>query len=348
MRVNEFLSRNTVSPAVPDLIQPAKVNPLHSAIGNHFREILDEDSSVKSAVRASPYVDQLISVIHKDLALPHDQAWQQMPTISWAAVKNNAPNFVIISGTKGTAAIKWNGGTYTVITSGADGINTQSSSSINTLGADIKAAIGKMSGFWVNPDTYYPAKNNGALRDWHTADSVNRKTAVDQTREKRKQLQRTTNTSIYNPTGGKYENMEILTRKLFPLYKKYVEHALADVKGAIGIAIKNDALDRVGKKINNAKTLLVTLEWLENNQKANISDMPLIIKNAVMSAINMAAAYYYPDETPSTIVRGSGLRHGGGAALVGGSDHIISDIVSGDSAKLAAVMNFIKQELVHG
>jgi len=345
MRVTEFLSENVSKPIIGSAKKPA--NELTESVGHFLSEILSEASTAMSAVRNSPYADQLIKTIHSSLALPHNQEWAPVDSISWMDVKDYAPNFVLMAGTKGTAAVKWASGHYSLVTASSEGIQTDNRiTSINAAASQIKSNIGKITGFWINPKTYLLSFRR-ALGAYHSASHVS-DTSVDQLRRKRRTAQALTIPNMYDINRGPSYNRQVLLAKLRPLFGKYVQQALADVKGAVGISIKNDAFDRAKKKLQVAKSLQELYDTLE--QAKSVEDLPNVLKQTLNLAILMAAGYYYPEET-GNISRGAARAHyrsDASSAYSAGPNKVIADIVNGDTKKLSTVMAFLKQELVHG
>ena len=312
-------------------------NLLHKAMGDYFT-MLDEASTAGEAVRGSPYADQLISQVHKTLAMGHDIKWAPEQKITWADIKQRAPNFVLIQGTKGTAAIRYAGESYTVMFADADGVHTENSTSINALMNVIKSAIGKPKGYWVATNTgersRYGRTASGSIGD------------VERKRSAREKSREVNNPNMLEPNKHYNENFYALIGKLRPLYMKYIQHAIADIKGAAGMAIKNDAFARAAGKIEKARKLQIIYDQLEDS--TNIHDMPRDIENKIRGAIYLAASHFYPDET-GTVSLSSGYRgyRGNTVQNQDGPRHLINDVASGDSAKLAAIMTFFKRLLLH-
>jgi len=342
MRVTEFLSENVSKPMIGSAKKPA--NELTESVGHFLSEILSEASTAMSAVRNSPYADQLIKTIHSSLSLPHNQEWAPVDSISWTDVKDYAPNFVLMAGTKGTAAVKWASGHYYLVTANSEGIQTDRITSINAAASQIKSNIGKITGFWINPKTYR-VRGPGA---YHSA-AHGSETSVDQLRTKRREAKALTIPNMYDINRGSSHNRQVLLAKLRPLLGKYVQQALADVKGAVGISIKNDAFDRAKKKLQVAKRLQELYDTLE--QAKSVQALPPVLNQTLNLAILMAAGYYYPEET-GNISRGGGprdhYRSDSISVYSAGPNKVIADIINGDTKKLSTVMAFLKQELVHG
>ena len=331
MRSRE-LYKKPVSLRVADT-DPARAM-FHKAMGHILGEMLEEDSTIGDTVRSSPYSDVLVRAVHEKLKIPHDQKWVKTQKVSWKDVKAISPNFVILAGSRGTAAIRWNGPNdqWYAVTATGEGIHPYTNSSINAVMVEIKEDIGMITGS-------YEADTEGKHRAWRGS-SKDDSGEVDVTRAARKKARTISNPNMLDPDAGENQNMAAIKNKLRPLYVKYIEQAMADVKGVIGMQLKADAYDRALQKIN----ILRSLKAMSNHIKNNPDDIPSDIMDRLKPALLMTAAYFYPDET-GDITRN---RYGSVTpASHEGARHVVKDIAKGDVKKLATMMNFFKQSLLH-
>jgi hypothetical protein len=135
-------------------------------------------------------------------------------------------------------------------------------------------------------------------------------------------------------------NSSTLLKKFRPLWIKGANAAIADIKGMVGIMIKNDSFEKAGRKIEQLKALTGTVESVESGA----NDTPELFKNAVETAINMAAHYYYPEETGEL---SRGYRTGSfNAASQAGPMKLLTDIRNGDTQKLGTILSFFKRSLI--
>jgi len=300
----------------------------HKAMGHILGEMLEEDSTIGDTVRSSPYSDVLVRSVHEKLKIPHDQK------VSWRDVKTISPNFVILSGSRGTAAVRWNGSSdqWYIITATGAGLHPYTSHSINAAMQNIKEDIGMITGS-------YEADPEGKARAWRGAAS-GRSGEVDVKQEKRKQARTITNPKSLDPKADMSTNLKAIQKKLRPLYTKYIQQAMADIKGVIGMQLKADAHDRAGQKLNLLKNLKDMADEIENYPNS----IPDDILKSLQPALYMTAAYFYPDQTGEL-----GRPHRGGLEPQSkeGSRLVIKDIANGDSKKLATLMSFFKQTLLH-
>jgi hypothetical protein len=127
-------------------------------------------------------------------------------------------------------------------------------------------------------------------------------------------------------------------KKFRPLWIRGVEAAIADVKGMVGIMIKNDAFSKAESKIALLKRLEGTLENIASGE-----DSPNLIQQSVQAAIVMSAGHYYPEKTGEiTKQRYSGYS----SENQEGVSKLLNDIAQGDTAKLGTILAFFKRSLI--
>jgi hypothetical protein len=307
---------------------------LHTTMTSLLEDILDEDSTITSAVRRSPYSDALVKYVHKELAMPHDLQWQEEQKVTWADIKSRSPNYVLIQGQDGTGAIKWNGSQWVVVLSSKEGITRVSDGSINTLFKQIKETIGKIRGYW-------SAVNSGRASYGYRGASDNKIGPVDVKRKERKDARTITRPNTLDPNAGEAQNTQAVLYKLRPVYARYIEQAIADVKGVIGMALKNDAYGKVKQKLEILSQLQATREALLSDP----NEIPQRLKEKLRPALYMTASHFYPDETGNFNL-GGGYR-GRQPERSEGQRKVISDIAKGDQKKLMTLMTYLKQSLLH-
>lgn len=334
---------------VPEFAPEPKPTVLHKMMSEMFRSVLDEDSEAMVAVRGSPYADQLIQRIHKNMNLSHKLKFQEKERIQWKEIKEVEPNFVLIAGTTGTAAVNWDGSRYTVIMANAEGVTRGSNPSINALMGDIKEGIGKPKKFWEPVTVKDPSEYDNYERrfgsDRKTGPTLPTTVRRSRTAARTLDPKKSTGLDQTGLSGG--DNLAKLFTKLKPLMLKYLTTALADVKGAAGIAMKNDSYNTAKKKLEIAAKLSGMIEHLSDPDMSDgfhRSSQDELLKNKIQHAVVMAASYYYPDETGDIEAGYSGaLRPRNNL----GPNKVINDIAKGDSKKLATVMAYLKQAFLY-
>jgi len=272
--------------------------------------------------------------------------FQEKEKIQWKEIKEVEPNFVLIAGTTGTAAVNWDGNRYTAIIANAEGVTRGSNPSINTLMNDIKEGIGKPKRFWepvtVKVPQEYDNYEKRFGKDVTLPTTVRRSRTAARTLDPKKSSSLNPHTGL---TGG--DNLEKLFTKLKPLLLRYLTTALADVKGAAGIAMKNDSYNTAKKKLEIAAKLSDMIEHLTDPDMADgyaRSSKDDLLKNKIQHAVVMTASYYYPDETGDVTAGYSGALK---SLKSSGPNHVINDIAKGDSKKLATVMAYLKQAFLY-
>lgn len=340
MRSTEIFKENIkiLKPAVTRKVadkDPAR-EALHYTMTHLLREILDEDSTIPdlSGIRRGPYADALVQKVHSTFAMPHDIRWGRQDKVTWADVKSRSPNYVIIQGQDGMGAIKWTGETWSVMLSSKDGITTDRDDSINSLFKEIKNTIGKITAFWVAE-----GQGKGSYR----GASTNKTGEVERKRQNRTVSRQTVvNPTTLDPSAGTAHNTQVILRKLRPVYMRYLDQAIADVKGVVGMALKNDAYSKVNQKV----AILTNLQNVRQELIDNPDTVPEKIKERLRPALYLTASHYYPDQT-GNFALGVDRYGRGQPSSQSGPQQVIADIANGDQKKLITLMNYLKQSLLH-
>ena len=320
----------------------SKPTMLHGMMSEMFRSVIDEASEASVAVRGSPYADQLIKKLHTNLDISHKLPWEEQDKIQWREIKEVTPNYVLIAGTTGTAAVKWTGYQYVVYMSTAEGIVRGESESINKLMNDIKQGIGK-------PTKFFQPKAVKTPSSYDSFSSRYGKEMKPELVRTKRQIARDpdprTVKGVLPKQGASNDNLNRLQARLKPLIVRYLTTALADIKGAAAIALKNDAYDVAGRKLNLAKELSAWIVRAEGDATEQQQDrLKRDLNSKIYNAIVMTAGYYYPDSTGEITQNGARLRPNSS----NGVDRVVDDIAAGDNQKLTAVMAYLKQSFLHG
>ena len=131
---------------------------------------------------------------------------------------------------------------------------------------------------------------------------------------------------------------ERLYMKFKPLFNRAIASAIADMKGVATNMIKHGAYVKAKDKIKN----IHALEKIQNDLEfASPKDHDTTLSKVISKSLKMTAHYYYPEETGLT-----SRYHSLDVENRKGLDHLISDIASGDTKKLAAVIAFFKRNLI--
>ena len=133
-----------------------------------------------------------------------------------------------------------------------------------------------------------------------------------------------------------------MVQKFKPLWGKAINAAIADIKGHVANQIKNDAFEKARRKLDHIERLQNGAEQLEAGE---LNDTPDFIKHAVNTAVLMAAAHHYPEET-GDITRSYSRNYS--ATNSEGPQKLLQDITNGDTAKLGTILSFFKRALISG
>ena len=143
------------------------------------------------------------------------------------------------------------------------------------------------------------------------------------------------------PVTDNEVSVDTLTKKFKPLWQRAINTAIADIKGYVANQIKNDAFEKAQRKLDQVKRLQDILD----NMEAGSEETPGTIKQAINSAVLMAASHHYPEQT-GNITRG--YSSGYNAERSEGPNQLLKDIAAGDQTKLGTVLGFFKRTLISG
>jgi len=276
---------------------------------------VNEASTSLSLIVDNPGGKEVVSKLHKDMKLAHDQDYRQVDKISWSDLKDSYRGaWVIIQGAKGTGAIKASGG------------NTGSYEAVASAGGEPRVLKDSRGGNVLD----FLKGEIGSLRKFYVGKNT---TTVSDKQKKR--------ASAQQGAEGQAVSVESLTKKFKPLWVRAITSAIADIKGHIANQIKNDAFEKAERKLNQVKLLQNAIESLE----AGSEDTPSSVTTAINSAVLMAASHHYPEQTGSitkAYSRGFQAQHSEGPA------QLLKDISAGDQKKLGTVLAFFKRTLISG
>jgi hypothetical protein len=284
----------------------------HQLFAQLCEGIINEASTGLDLVRGQTGGEAVIKQLHASNQLSHDQEYRPIDKITWSMIKDSR-SWVIIQGARGTGAIKTtnSGGYYAVASNGGE-VQSSSNSRSDAITTFLKSIIG-------NFKKYYTGRDSG------TASKLQRDRANQ------------------NTTAEKTMDVSKLMLKFKPLWARGITAAIADIKGMIGIMIKNDAFEKAEHKIALLRKLANTLDNIEAGDSREHS----IISSAVQSAVMMTASHYYPEQT-GELTRSR--NYGGGTTYNSqrseGMNQLLKDIAGGDTAKLGTVLGFFKRSLI--
>lgn len=128
--------------------------------------------------------------------------------------------------------------------------------------------------------------------------------------------------------------------RLQPLIDKIIDQAIADVRGMVITQLKNDAFEKAGAKIEKLNKLSSMKDQM-TPMRVKQTFLDYYLKGAIM----MTASHFYPEQT-GTITTNRNYTYQ--STKITGVDKIYSDIGKGDMKKIAAILYYLKRELVAG
>jgi len=278
--------------------------------------VLDEASTSLSLIQGNPGGTEVIKKLHKDMKLAHDQNYKPVDKISWSELKGNWRGaWVIIQGDKGTGAIKASGGStgdYMAVASSGGETRSMNDGRGGNVIDFLKGEIGKLQKFYVG-------SNSTTVSD----------------KQKTRQSQQA-------GAGAAQVSNETLIKKFRPLWNRAITAAIADIKGHIANQIKNDAFEKATRKLEYVGRLQNAAEAMETG---TLDDAPDFLRSAVQTAVLMAAAHYYPEQT-GDITKSYSRSYS--SARSEGPQQLLKDITEGDTKKLGTVLAFFKRALISG
>lgn len=272
---------------------------------------INEASTAMDMVAKDPGGAEVVRHLHKTMGLDHTLAYKKIDKISWSDIKGRSyGTWVLIKGSNGTGAIKATD-YYTAVASSGGEVKTIENAKGGNILDFLKGEIGKLQGFY---------------------------TATGTTDVRNKQRKRADNKA---GVGPQEVDRDLLVKKFRPLWVRAMNSAIADIKGHVANMIKNDAFAKASKKLKYIESLQASLEELESGS----TDTPNYIREAVQTAIYMAASHYYPDQT-GNITRG--YSSGYSSQFSEGPRQLLKDISGGDTKKLGTILGFFKRALISG
>jgi hypothetical protein len=273
---------------------------------------IDEASTSLSLISGNSGGKEVVTYLHKDMKLAHDQDYRQVEKISWSDLKEPyRGSWVIVVGSKGTGAIRSRRDTYDAVSSAGGPVDTTSDGRGGNILDFLKTNIGKLQKFYVGRNT----------------------SAVDDKQQKRADAKKGLERTV---------DQEMLMKKFKPLWAKAIQSAVADIKGHVANMIKNDAFEKAKRKLSQVESLQNALEGLEAGTSA---DTPGSVKSAINIAVLMAASHHYPEQTGSIT---KGYSNSYSAQRSEGPQQLLKDIANGDQKKLGTVLGFFKRALITG
>lgn len=269
-----------------------------------------------------PAAKKLVQKLHTDLRLPHDfDDYKKVDRVDWSTIKGlsggwrgdaSKTTWILFIGTYGSGAVVPTTSRYStkdvqyraITCDNSGNINTQTFSRSGDAMRMIKEVTNKIKSIYVGRGKPVPEKQR-------YVDPIEAGVSIQD-----------------------------LIKRFKPAFAKIMTQAIADIKGMVITQIKNDAYEKVTKKIARLEALHDAQERILDNNYDSSEDE--FFKKVLRNAIATTAAQYYPDDT-GTITHGyQGLN----VQNDKGMRQVAKDIARGDSKKLATIYYYLKREFV--
>lgn len=283
----------------------------HQLFAQLCESVMFEASTTMDLIKGLPGGQEVVKYLHSNEKLSHAQSYRQIDKISWNDLKDSyRGSWVIMKYPRGVGAIKQTQGSYKALASNGGEVETFNDSRGGNIMDFLKEKLGG------KPMAFYSGIDKGVVKDIQTKRAGQKKGA-----------------------GGSATSIESLVIKFKPLWVRAATAAIADIKGMVGIMVKNDSFDKASTKLSQLRDLNNALTSLENED----GSVPNIFNKAVQTAVILTASHYYPDDTRD-ITRAYGGEYRAGSDV--GVNKLLSDISGGDTKKLGTILSFFKRSLI--
>ena len=283
----------------------------HQLFAQLCESIVFEASTTMDLIKGLPGGQEVVKYLHSNEKLSHAQSYRQIDKISWNDLKDSyRGSWVIMKYPRGVGAIKQTQGSYKALASNGGEVETFNDSRGGNIMNFLKEKLGG------KPMAFYSGIDKGVVKDIQTKRAGQKQGAA-----------------------GSPMSTSKLVIKFKPLWVRAATAAIADIKGMVGIMVKNDSFDKASTKLGQLRDLNNALTSLENED----GSVPNIFNKAVQTAVILTASHYYPDDTRD-ITRAYGGEYRAGSDV--GVNKLLSDISGGDTKKLGTILSFFKRSLI--
>lgn len=303
------------------------MKPQHYRLFSQLCEgLIREASTVANLLPGDKAANRLIQVLHQNFGLPHNQRYEPQQNISWSYINDTRHGaWVIIKFANGVGAIKAldNKNGYNAIAVLDDSGSAPSGEF--TRGGDV-----------IN---FFKEQGLGRIQQLYMG------TQSDELGSKQNKR------AAQRAQASKFTRMDAdqLMMKFRPLWAKAIQAAAADIKGMAVTMVQNDSFNKARAKLERAGELNTLLDFIEsgnidradNYTRKNQLDY---LKKIVHSAMVLAAAHFYPEETGQVSRSYSGYSSENWQGL----HQLQKDLANGDQKKLGTVLAFFKRMLISG
>lgn len=310
-----------------------------------LESIVMEASTAIDMVKMNPGGREIAQFLHTKSALGHDADWEIVKKIPWSEIKGGAweryqhaqYSYIILIGRDGTGAIRASGSDYLVSASNGKPPEVNPDTGVDSNRFFNKASSSGGRSIEMIKDVIGPIKSY-AIAKRAIGASVKKKAR----QELRKTQVRTGGRDIASSEDALAASDAMLAR-FKPLWVKMLTQAMADIKGFVGLQIKNHAFSKVQNKIERLKALEDVLDSLQTGGEDGEGAMHDYLKRTIYNAVDLSARHYYPDDMPDRQQLGSRYSYGSAPE---GAKKLLNDIARGDTRKLGTVLGFFKRALL--
>jgi len=278
--------------------------------------ILNEDSTTISVLgKQNPNIIPLIKYAHKNLKLPHDISGPtRVEKFDWQYIKQRtsgwrptgSSHWLFIVGKTGVGLVIPESGNWKAYAKSNDGdqVNHKVTHKISDALSLIRDSAGTLKEFYQTVGTAVPEKPK------------------------------------YLAPEDTPVSVEALMKKFSPVIGRSTQKAIADLRGMVITQIKNDAYDKVEKRIKKLNMLTNMYDKIQGGDKLDSSTNEYL-KTMLVYAIQTTAEHFYPsgEDLGGHNLSRMGLNRGN--AL-----QVTLDIARGDNSKLSMVLYYFRRELV--
>lgn len=305
--------------------------------GHALKEASDANTFLRTQGAPSTYnadsATKVIKFLHAKKGLAHDQGFEHVDPkeISWSSVKEYH-KWLLMKFPGGTGAIMASRSNYLLVAA-----KNEPSDEVPSAGMTQNDVMVFVTNTTRDANAWFK-KNLGSKPIAYYISSgfrSNRNPSPQQVaRDKR--------ANRGQPPAALWTETKLLA-KFSPLFLKAVTAAKADIKGMVSMMIKNDAIDKAGKKLrtlNELTTIEQRLAFGETPKDLLENDL---LKKSLSNAVILAAYKFFPEDTgePTHGYRGYEYRQAG-------VEKFLSELSKGNYEMMGTLLGAFKHSLMIG
>jgi hypothetical protein len=278
---------------------------------------------------------KVIKFLHAKKGLAHDQGFEHVDPreISWSAVKEHN-KWLLMKFPTGTGAIMATRSNYLLVAA-----RNEPSDEVPSAGTFLEAGVmtvvtntTKDANAWFKknlgskPIAYYISSG----RNYRNVSSNPQVVA----RDKRKNRSQ--------PPADLWTEEKLLA-KFSPLFLKAVTAAKADIKGMVSMMIKNDSIDKAGKKLRTLNELTVIEQRLAFGELPKGLLQDDLLRKSLKNAVVLTAYKFFPEDTGEPTHGYRGYEH-----REEGVKKFLSELSKGNYEMMGTLLGAFKHALIIG